>query len=490
MSKKEKESQVQFSRRDILKLLGAGAIAATTELGEVARAEEPRRADVVIVGAGFAGLIAGRTLMRAGRKVAILEARNRVGGRVKAGTVAGRAVDVGGMWAGPTQDRVLATIKEYGLHLVPQFEKGKNFNEVVHKRFVAEGNSAGWDKQTDEEYARVLAEMNALGEKLPLEAPWNMPRAEEYDMMSADDWFRATTKNEEVLGYLRGTTRGIFAADAYQISFLYFLFYSRSGDNFEMQANFGQGSAQAWTVQETMHAVAVKTAAELGAAVKLETPVRGISQSDGGVTVESDKGNWSADYAIVAVPPPLSVRMRYDPVLPPERDILVQHMPMGSVIKYWVAYDRPFWRETGLSGLAVSDEPPSDLLCADMSPVEGKPGLLVGIMEARNGLKWTGRPMAERKKAVVERLVSFFGPEAARPIDYEDQDWPSDPWSRGCYGASMAPGIMTTVGRCIRQPHGRIHWAGTETAERWMGYIDGAIRSGERAAAEVLALYK
>src|ERR1700757_1385443 len=207
------------------------------------------------------------------------------------------------------------------------------------------------------------------------------------------------------------------------------------------------------------------------------------------MAVRSDKGSWRADYVIVAVPLPLSVRITYEPPLPAQRDILAQHMPMGSVIKYAVAYEKPFWRERGFNGITWSDLPPSVALC-DVSPPEGGPGFLVGFFEAHNALKWTGRPMEERKKVVIERIVEFFGPEGAHPIDYEDQDWPAEVWSRGCYGASMGPGIMTTVGKVIRQPHGRIHWAGTETATRWMGYIDRAIRSGERAAPEVSALFK
>jgi monoamine oxidase len=122
--------------------------------------------------------------------------------------------------------------------------------------------------------------------------------------------------------------------------------------------------------------------------------------------------------------------------------------------------------------------------------LEGNPGLLVGFIDSRNALKWTGRPIEERKKAVIEQLVSFLGPEAAHPIDYEDQDWPAELWSRGCFSVSMPPGVMTTLGRVIREPHGRIHWAGTETSTRWMGYVDGAIRSGERAATEILTKYQ
>jgi monoamine oxidase len=493
MSDSTRDSKPKLNRREILKLLGTGAVSSLVSLSperELAPAAgRAQRADVVVVGAGFAGLAAARALVRKGKKVAVLEARDRVGGRVKAGKLSGHVVDVGGMWVGPTQTRILEIIKEYGLELLPQFEDGRNILESDGKRYVADRETLGFDVETRAEYERVIREVTRLSDQVPLEAPWTMPHAEEFDNMTAQEWFRAETRNKALVDFLEAYTRGIFTADPYQISFLYFLFYMHSGDNFETLDGY-ENAAQAWTVKGTLHQVAARIAAEMGKDLTLEAPVRAIAQDAAGVLVNSEKGDWRADYAIVAVPLPLSVRIAYRPELPPGRDILAQHMPMGSVIKYWVAYEKPFWRERGLNGMLQSDAPPSQFISGDMTPPEGFPGLLAGFIEAHNAMKWTGRPQEERRKIVVERLVSFLGPEAARPIDYEDQDWPADPWSRGCYGASMAPGIMTTVGKAIRQPHGRIHWAGTETSERWMGYVDGAIRSGDRAAAEVLARFK
>ena len=144
--------------------------------------------------------------------------------------------------------------------------------------------------------------------------------------------------------------------------------------------------------------------------------------------------------------------------------------------------------ESGLNGLTWTDSGPS-VAFTDVSPDESGPGLLVTFIEAHNAMKWTGRPVEERKKLIVERVSSLLGPEGAHPIDYIDHDWPADQWSRGCYEPYTGPGVLTTVGKCIREPHGRIHWAGTETSSKWMGYVDGAIRSGQRAGQEVLARY-
>jgi monoamine oxidase len=284
----------------------------------------------------------------------------------------------------------------------------------------------------------VLGELNRLTAQVRLEAPWETAGAKELDEMTVEDWLGSVTKNQTVQSFLRVSTRALVTMNTYQMSFLYFLFYMRSGDNFDTLMAFENG-AQAFLVKESMHQLAVRIGGGLGKAIVFEAAVRTIAQNEKGVRVETAKGEWQADYAVVAVPLPLSVRIAYEPALPAERDALAQHMPMGSVIKCWVAYEKPIWRERGLNGILWSDLPPSDGYC-DASPVEGGPGFLVGFIEAHNALKWTGRSVEERKKAIVEQLVGFLGPEAANPIGYEDNDWTADPWSRGCYGASMGPG--------------------------------------------------
>jgi monoamine oxidase len=485
------ENNRKVSRRDALKLFGVGAAALTAERTpgvEIAEKENSRRVDVVVVGAGFAGMIAARKLMQAGKKVAVLEARDRVGGRVKGGTLAGHSVDIGGMWVGPTQTRLLDLIKQSGFHLIPQFERGKSISELNAKRTTAEGEDFGLGAEDQAEYDRVIAKVDRLATQVPLDAPWTAPHAEEWDQITLEDWIETTTQNKTVRGYMQSQARINLGDEAYQLSFLYFLFYVKSGDNLETLNAYKDG-AQAFLVKETMNNLAKRLAESIATSIVFGAPVGAISQHESGVRVNSEKGSYQADYAIVSVPLPLSVRIAYQPALPPERDALAQRMPMGSIIKYWVAYEKPFWRDRGYNGLTWSDAAPS-VAFADASPPEGGPGFLVGFLEAHNALKWTGKPREERKRLVVGQIVSFFGPEAANPIDYVDQDWPAEEYSRGCYEAAMGPGVMTTVGRAIREPHGRIHWAGTETATKWMGYIDGAIQSGERASAEVLASYQ
>jgi len=492
MSARRKPEGSPRNRRDLLKLLGAGAFGAAAS-GRPAAAAAPGRAgtgeaapaavDVVVVGAGFAGLVAARRLIARGKSVVVLEARDRVGGRVKAGTVAGRTVDVGGMWVGPTQTRLLDLLREFDLHTTPQFVAGRQILQFGGRRWTADGEAMGFDADTEKEVDALTTELDRMASEVPPDAPWSAPKAAAWDALTAQEWLHARTANRLIRDYWRYDLRNVLQADLSQMSLLFLLAYIRSGDSVETLFGY-EGAAQAFLVREGMHSLAGRLAATLEGRVVLRAPVRSIAQDGMVVTVRSDAGAWRASAAIVAVPLPLSTRIAYTPPLPPGRDALAQRMPMGSVIKWYAAYERPFWRARGFNGLVVTDQPPG-AICVDATPPEGTPGLLAGFIDTPHALLWTGRPQAERRRLVLERLTDLFGDEAARPIDYEDQDWPAEEWSRGCYEAWMGPTVLTTVGRFLREPHGAIHWAGTETSTRWMGYIEGAIRSGERAAAEI-----
>lgn len=485
-----RKGSARVTRREALKLLGAGT-AGSLAGGLWVRPARPasggsRRVDVVIVGAGFAGLAAARVLARRGKKVVVLDARGRVGGRVKAGKLAGHTIDLGGMWVGPTQTRLMTLLEEYRIEKTPQYVTGKCIVEIGGRRFTGEGEWARLLPADDAELERMFGRVKALVAEVPLESPWTAAKAQEWDRVTVDEWLRSETKSETVLTMLRLMVRGLFTVEPQQLSLLFFLSYVRSGNSLEEQWGV-EGAAQAFHIPGSMHQLAARMAGELGSAIVLRSPVTAVAQDSAGVTVVSAAGEWRGERVIVAVPLSLSGRISYDPALPAQRDALVQRSPMGSVIKYWVAYRQPFWRRHGWNALVESDEPPTEGFL-DASPPGGDVGLIVGFIQAKMALEWTARPMAERKKRIVERIVHFLGPEGAEPIDYIDDDWPADPWTRGCYGASMGPGVLTTLGPALRAPVGRIHWAGTETSPVWSGYIEGAIRSGERAAAEAAGI--
>jgi monoamine oxidase len=480
---------VTLSRRDALRLLGAGAAAALWPGARRGRAvvtgPGTRSADIVVVGAGFAGLTAARLLRKAGRKVVLLDARDRVGGRVKPGRIAGQTVDLGGQWVGPKQTRLLALLREFAIATTPQYIKGRSLVELNGRRYSGEGEDVPIGRSGNAALHRVLGTIRRLVGEVPLETPWTAHAASEWDRLTMEEWIRSQTRNVEARAMLRLMVEGLFTAEPDQVSLLFFLSYVKSGGSLE-ELWGTEDAAQAFHVPGSMHQLAGRMGAELHDVLALESPVTGISQDGSGVLVAAGAGSWSASRAIVTVPLPLTARLAYEPALPSDRDALAQRSPMGSVIKYWVAYREPFWRRQGWSGDVTSDRSPTSGFY-DASPPDAGVGLLVGFIEADAALALTGRPMEERRGLVVARVADLLGPAGADATDYVDNDWPAEPWTRGCYGAFMGPGTLTTLGPALRTPFGRIHWAGTETSPVWSGYIEGAIQSGERAAAEVLA---
>jgi len=203
--------------------------------------------------------------------------------------------------------------------------------------------------------------------------------------------------------------------------------------------------------------------------------------------VRTRSDTWSAKRVIVTVPPALVGAIRFQPPLPPNRAQFDQRVPMGTVMKCMAIYDRPFWRDQGLNGMATSNTGPVQLTF-DNSPPDGKPGVLLGFIEGQAARDMANASADDRRAAVLDCFARYFGPEAKSQVrEYVDKSWAKDPWSRGCYVGFTPPGVLVGYRNAIRKPVGPIHWAGTETAEEWAGYMDGAIDSGLRAAGEVLA---
>jgi monoamine oxidase len=442
--------------------------------------------DVVIVGAGFAGLSAARALRKAGKVVTVLEARDRVGGRTfTTKTAAGPWVDLGGQWIGPQQHEVNALVRELDIETFPLWTRGDNlvFVKGTPKRYRGTIPRVAILSLLDLGLAQLRLER--MSKKVPLDAPWTAPKAAEWDARSLGDWLDRNIKTKLGRHLFDAGLEAVFAASGHEISLLHALFYVRSGGNLDILLGT-EGAAQATRIVGGMQPFAEKLARALGeGTVRLSCPVRRIENADDRVIVHHDGGQLRAARVVIAVPPKLVPEIRFEPKLQGLRAELVKKMPMGAVIKHTAVYDRPFWRDEKLSGMVVSDEGPIRVVYDNSMP-DGMKGVLIGFSEADAARTLGKLDEADRRRVATECFVRYFGERAARPIAYADHVWEHDPWTGGCYGAFMPPGVWTTLGTSIREPQGRIHWAGTETATVWSGYIDGAIQSGKRAAAEIV----
>ncbi|KAM3600356.1 uncharacterized protein V6R79_021915 [Siganus canaliculatus] len=454
--------------------------------------------DVIIVGAGLSGLTAAHLLRKrnAELRILIVEGKDRVGGRTVTTEIpAANGVDrwdFGGQWVGSTQTHVLELIKELGMVTYGQFTTGK---KVIHtggpgaKVHTYKSSIPTLSPLELLDLSQLMWRIERLRATVCLEDPSRTPNAAQLDSMTLHSFIEQhawTSGVKEVMGV---STRTLFGMEPSQMSFLFFLMYTAAAGGLEALLEAQAGGAQEFKIKGGTQQLSVCLAERIGwKNVQLGSAVTAIWQDAEWARVTTTTNTFLSRAVIVTCPPHLAAKIHYEPALPVQRELLTQNMPVGHMIKFIITYQTAFWKEKGFSGEVVVGSSTGCPFCVtfDATSPNANPAL-VGFITGQQASQWSSKEAGERREAVISSLVKYLGPEAESFIHYEEKDWAKENYSGGCPVNVMAPGLLTYYHPSLRMPFGRIHWAGTETATQWCGYMSGAIQAGQRAALEVLA---
>ena len=446
---------------------------------------ESVRADYCVVGAGFAGLAAAQRLNACGKSVAVLEARGRVGGRVWNRTAAdGTVVSVGGTWLGKRQDRMFELCREFDLKVYPQYDWG---DTLMH----LEGRSLRYKRQPRIGLLSLLGlgmafwRLDRMARRVDIHQPWKTRDAIALDSRTLGAWIGSpwnlpTATARKLLSAAMTT---LVCVDPNEVSLLGSCILGGSNGGFQYYVD--NKITETHLIDGGAPELAVRLAACLGDALHLSSPVRRIKQSSSGVQVCSDRLTVFARRVVITAPPFLASLIEYHPPLPVAQTQLLRRMTSGYIVRGITIYDEPFWRKDGLSGMSIAPDLPVPV-ALDQSPSTGNPGILSSYMLASQAVRASACAPAERRHLWLQALAKRYGPKAMTPRAHLETDWAAEEWSLGGMIAHFAPGVLTNFGSALREPAGRIHWAGSERAIHMHGLMEGAVRSGESAADEVM----
>lgn len=434
--------------------------------------------DVVIIGAGLAGLTAADKLTQAGYQVIVVEGRDRVGGRIKTIDVAGLKVDAGATWVGPHHEAIRDLALRLDTPLVPQVRPGKSVFSFDSERQVEDEEPQN-PEATDDLY-RAFNAIQILADDIPVAAPWQHPDAAYLETLSLSEWLTSISVLESTRKFFNVLSLVHWGAPVADVSLFNVIRYIKCFGTIEVMLKV-EGGDQQDRIKGTAHGLVNKFADTINAQILVNAPAEHILTDEGHVTVKTAQHAIRARYALITASPAHRSSIKFTPPLPEQYYGLSRSWRLGALSKAFVAYKHPFWREEGLSGESVSDGE-TVFLTFDVTPVEETPAVLMVFCDARG---FDGFTQEERRRRVLSDLVHLYGDRANEPIDYADFAWGNDTFAAGGPNPAVGPKAWMTFGPYLSEPVGLIHWAGTETAHETSGTMNGAILSGQRAAEEI-----
>lgn len=442
--------------------------------------------DCVIVGAGFGGLTAATQLARRGLDVLVLEARDRIGGRVEnVHFSTGELVEQGGQWVFPNHDRMLEMIAEAGVETMPA-HPGKL---TVVQQGVAKAVSQSPDEDAHRspfavaDLGQGVLRLRRLADRTVDDPVWAEANVK-WLSQPIERWINTNGRTPAAERDMNAALQPVFQQPLSDVTLADVLARVREGIDLENLIATNGDIGQVRLV-EGIFPLVQRLADQLKGKIRLSTPVETIDQeADSVIVVTADGERIPAKTAVLSVPPWLAKDLVWAPQLDPWRYETVQKTPAGTIIKCHMLFDKPWWRAEGLSGQMAADDGPVRVTF-DTSDPSSQRGTIMGFFEGPEAAGLTKFSQSMRERVFRDALVAVFGDKAADPVEYIDKDWGADPYTKGSHGAHFAPGLWSVTGQQLRARFGRVHFAGAEYANKFNGYMEGAVRSGTDAATQV-----
>jgi monoamine oxidase len=474
-----------MQRRNFIQLATMGLASLPLYSFSIGSQQNDELYDVAIVGAGLSGLTAARLLTKAGKRVVVLEAQGRVGGRTWSQQISDMDfIDIGGQWIGKGHESMYGLVHEAGLKTFPTYTRGKSIIRLNGQNKAYTGEVPPLGLPTLLAAQRAFKRFDRASSKIPLLTPWLSENALVMDQKSLANWIDTTISNKKARRLIKQTAEGELCKPAEEVSLLQALSSARATGSFQ-QAEQVEDGVMRDRIAGGAQGVSLYLFDQMKECVKLNFPVTFVEQLADHLDLGNEHMRVRAKKIIITAPYAVVKKIKFAPALPLAKQLLINTMEMGTVLKIHALYDTPFWRDVQFNGSSMCLDERIELT-VDNSVAGSTKGILTSLIHAQRAKQLLGMPDQERKDFVLNSYANLFGEKAHKPIFYHDYSFSKNPWIGGAYTGFYQPGIFSQYGEHISKPCGNIHWAGTETATEFKGFMEGAVRSGERVAKEIL----